>query len=326
MTTPTTPTRTRTRTPIPLTVNPAAPEACNPRDVATTGRASRPEAFAKAWRRSAVLAADLAGRAYLAGGVARTAAYLAEARASLAAARVAAGLSDTAPPVLKAGDRLHKFDRDGRGLVYVLNFAPAALSGYNVCPASTPGCRAGCVGLAGRNGLPGTTGPRVVLTRWAAEHADYFVALLIADLEAAIRRAARLGLPLYVRLNNYADQDWHGMLPWLAEAYPAVTFYDYTKRRDVARRAATLANVDVTWSVSERDEGPGAIARAVAEVGRAYVVIPADMEVPPTVEGLPTVDGDASDLRPLDGVGVVVCGHAKGYTVAAPFVREHLDP
>lgn len=290
----------------------------SPVAVALTSRATRTgidprtvEAFAAVWARNADLAADPTGAPYLPGGIAMTAEYLADAAAEYVERRAAEGLSATAPAILKAGDRLHKFDRDLRALVYVLSLAPWTLSGYNVCPKATPYCAADCVGLAGRGSMPGTVGPRVVLTRFAAESPDRFTALMVSNLNRAERRAGRAGLPLALRLNNYSDQHWHRLLPWIADAYPAVTFYGYTKRRDIARHALNVDNVDVTWSVSARDKGPGVIGARVREVGRAAVIFPADAEFPATIDGFPVVDGDRSDLRHLDGVCVVGL-HNKG--------------
>src|SRR3954447_2413241 len=44
----------------------------------------------------------------------------------------------------------------GRGVgfwTFILHFAPADLSGFNVCALSTAGCRAACLNTAGRGGI-----------------------------------------------------------------------------------------------------------------------------------------------------------------------------
>src|SRR4051812_30271137 len=44
----------------------------------------------------------------------------------------------------------------GRGAGYwtfILHLAPAKLSGFNVCPMATAGCKAACLNTAGRGGI-----------------------------------------------------------------------------------------------------------------------------------------------------------------------------
>ena len=54
--------------------------------------------------------------------------------------------------------KLMKGEKKGY-LSFVLHLAPADLSGYNVCPMASDGCRAACLNTAGRGGIfkPGTT-------------------------------------------------------------------------------------------------------------------------------------------------------------------------
>jgi hypothetical protein len=41
---------------------------------------------------------------------------------------------------------------------FILHFAPADLSGFNVCALSTTGCRKACLNTAGRGGIKAGTG------------------------------------------------------------------------------------------------------------------------------------------------------------------------
>ena len=41
---------------------------------------------------------------------------------------------------------------------FILHFAPADLSGFNVCALSTAGCRKACLNTAGRGGIKAGTG------------------------------------------------------------------------------------------------------------------------------------------------------------------------
>jgi hypothetical protein len=48
---------------------------------------------------------------------------------------------------------------EGRGyFTFILHLAPASLSGWNVCPMATAGCKAACLNTAGRGGIMGGHG------------------------------------------------------------------------------------------------------------------------------------------------------------------------
>lgn len=280
--------------------------------------------FEKVFRSRAVLATDPSGAAYVEGGEATGRGYLARARKVLAAFRAGEGWAEVPRDILDLSGANPKLAKDRGAVTVGLSFLPAALSGVaNLC-LRAGACRLGCLVFTGQGGLPLGMRARGTLTRFALAEPDTFTALLVADLRKAQRRADREGLPLAVRLNVLSDIHWGKVLPWMSPLFPSATFYGYTKRPDIARHALAVPNVHATYSISERDKGRGAIARAVAAYGSAAVVIPKRAPFPSTVEGCPTVDGDASDLRYLDPAGAVVVLRAKGRAVA-PFVRETLD-
>lgn len=280
--------------------------------------------FEDMFRARAELACEESGAAFREGGDATGRAFVRAVRDRMAAYREAEGYRRRPRRLLDLGVMNPKTRKDKRALVASLSLAPARLSGVNVCPMSTAGCRAGCVGKAGRGGLPAGMRARVTLTRWILEDPDGFAALLVVELRAAERKAARLGVPLAVRLNMFSDVDWFGLLPWLPDMFPRAVFYGYSKRPELIARAGAYRNVTATYSVSERDRGRGAIAEAVEAYGTAAVVIGKRAAFPLTVEGCPTVDGDATDLRYLDPRGSVVVLRAKG-AAKAPFVRVTVD-
>jgi len=113
-----------------------------------------------------------------------------------------------------------------------------------------------------------------------------------------------------VRLNVYSDIPWELVFPSLFEDLPDMQFYDYTK---VADREMP-SNYDMTFSYSGRNE-----SRMLRELGRgrkAAVVFldthryadararkftPRHAGLPDEFLGYEVVDGDISDIRPLDG-------------------------
>jgi hypothetical protein len=94
------------------------------------------------------------------------------------------------------------------------------------------------------------------------------------------------------------------------EAFPSVTFYDYTK---IANRRGLPSNYHLTWSYSGASEAY-AKQHAIAKVNglNIAVVFRRKENIPQEFLGLPTIDGDRDDMRFLDPKGVVVALYAKG--------------
>jgi len=209
-------------------------------------------------------------------------------------------------------------------LTAILHLAPASLSGRNVCPRSSAGCRAACLNTAGRGGIfPSIGKARIRKTQELFTDRAGFVARLSREITAGERRAARLGMKLAVRLNGTSDLLWERFAPSLFQDHSAVQFYDYTK---VPGRV-TPPNYHLTFSLSE-ENGPDALqelarGRAVAVVFRDKATVARAM-----VEGFadtPVVNGDLSDLRFLDPPQTIIGLYAKGKARNAQegFVHEN---
>jgi hypothetical protein len=228
----------------------------------------------------------------------------------------------------------------------VLYLAPFKAAGINVCPmAEIAGCVNACLNTAGRGGLAKagdvlvTEGgllpnnsvqrARIAKTRWYAEDRDGFMAALVAELIAFCRKATRAGLIPVVRLNGTSDIRWESIpvirnhyrdgiheipggrpvqYPHIFAAFNGVQFYDYTKISN--RRVADIPNYRLTFSYSARPEYQPHVERAMAAGLNIVAVFRGAL--PETFLGRPVIDGDASDLRHLDPLGVVVGLKAKG--------------
>lgn len=198
-------------------------------------------------------------------------------------------------------------------LSFVLHLAPSDLSGYNVCPMASEGCRAACLNTAGRGRFTNIQEARIRKTRWYFEDRDTFMRQLVMDIQAGIRKAERENLTPVFRLNGTSDIRWetipvevHGVeYQNLMEAFSWVMFYDYSA---IPNRKNIPSNYHLTFSRKENNDNNVAIAMS----NGMNVAIVFEKELPETYMGRGVVNGDDTDLRFLDPVNVVVGLKAKG--------------
>lgn len=195
-------------------------------------------------------------------------------------------------------------------LTGVLYMAPFDISGYQVCPKASEGCKLGCLYTAGRGIYSNTQNARIAKTKAFHEDRTAFIAQLVDEIEALIRKGKRDKLIPVVRLNGTSDLPWekfaairngvkHGSL---MEAFPEVIFYDYTKILG-RNKALTLPNYSLTFSLAEDND-----KRAVKALSEGYNVavvmnVKRKEEKPAMWSGYPVVNGDETDLRFLDPNG-----------------------
>lgn len=212
-------------------------------------------------------------------------------------------------------------------LTFILHLAPASLSGYNTCASATDGCKLACLNTAGRGGIPNARpvtvqgrhgamtvsnviqAARIRKTVWFFQDRVGFMAQLVKEIRAGIRYAQKMGLIPVFRLNGTSDLRWESVgvdgARNVMELFPDVQFYDYTK---LANRKDLPANYKLTFSLAENNDLQ-AFAAASAGLNVAVVF---KGKLPDTFMGRTVINGDDSDLRFLDPVGVVVALKAKG--------------
>lgn len=211
--------------------------------------------------------------------------------------------------------KLMKGEKKGY-LSFVLHLAPSDLSGYNTCPMASAGCRAACLNTAGRGGLfkKGETTntiqtARIRKTRMFFENRAEFISQLVADIRLGIRQAEKLGMIPAFRLNGTSDIPWENVpvndATNIMSLFPNVQFYDYTKREN---RRNLPTNYHLTLSRSETNE----VACFTPSQPYNVAVVFNSKVLPTEYKGRPVVNGDDTDLRFLDPVGVVVGLTAKG--------------
>lgn len=193
-------------------------------------------------------------------------------------------------------------------LTGILYLTPADLSGRNVCPHASAGCRAACLYSAGRGAFNNVKSARLRKTLAFFKDKNAFVADLKADIAALIKKAEKAGMLPCVRLNGTSDIPWHNFD--IMQSFPDVPFYDYTPNK--ARMMEYLegklpSNYSLTFSRKE-DNAP-ACDEVMARGGNIAAVF---KNTPETWKGKPCFNGDESDLRFLDPRGVIVALKAKG--------------
>jgi len=193
-------------------------------------------------------------------------------------------------------------------LTGILHLAPSDVSGINVCPHASPGCKAVCLNTAGRGRFARVQSARIRKTRELFHNPFAFRAQLTRDIEALERKALRFGLKPCVRLNGTSDLPWERMPAFssLFAQFPHVQFYDYTKDRARAIRSKSPAwpvNYHLTYSQSERDTPLDIGYMLLNLVSVALVTTdPADCNI----------NGDLHDLRFLDPPGSRIALTPKG--------------
>ena len=198
----------------------------------------------------------------------------------------------------------------------VLHFAPADLSGKEVCPKRTAGCTSACLNTAGRGGIfkKGESTnviqqARIRKTKMFFENRSSFMSLLLKEISNTIKKANKLGLTPVFRLNGTSDLAWekYEILEGrnIFQMFPQVQFYDYTKINN--RKVAHIPNYHLTFSKADGNDMDVRIA-----LSNGMNVAAVFHTVPENYLGRPVIDGDETDLRFLDPKGVIVGLKAKG--------------
>jgi hypothetical protein len=197
-----------------------------------------------------------------------------------------------------------------RYLTGILYLAPANEAGRgNLCPKATAGCRKACLYGAGRAAIfPAVKTARIRKTHLMFDNPELFKELLRKDIKALVRKAEKLGYTPAIRINGTSDIAKLAME--LAEEFPTVTFYDYTKLDKPWLRVRP--NYSLTYSYSGENL-PMSLQSLQNGINVSVVFdTKKGKALPETWNGYPVIDGDLHDLRFIDPKGVVVGLRAKG--------------
>jgi len=211
--------------------------------------------------------------------------------------------------------KLMKGEKKGY-LSSVLHFAPATLSGKEVCPKRTAGCTAACLNTAGRGGImkKGETTniiqqARIRRTKAFFENRQEFLYQLTVDILKAKVSAEKNGLIPVFRLNGTSDIAWEKYEVAngknIFQMFSDVQFYDYTKVNN--RKVSHISNYHLTFSNADGNEMD--VRLALSNGMNVAVVFD---KLPETYLGRKVINGDETDLRFLDEKNVIVGLKAKG--------------
>ena len=197
----------------------------------------------------------------------------------------------------------------------ILYLAPAMQSGEQLCPmAQLAQCDLACLFTAGRGAMAPVFYSRLRKALFWQQYQAEFIALIKKEIKNLYARSQKEGdWELLVRLNGTSDIRWENY--GIIEALPMVKFYDYTK---LANRKNLPVNYDLTFSYSGVAAFFPFVKKAIANRMRLAVVFRTRKLVEDmlfykqTFLGLDIVDGDDTDVRVLDPLGVVVALYAKG--------------
>jgi hypothetical protein len=193
------------------------------------------------------------------------------------------------------------------GVAMGINLRPGDASGFEVCPMRTKGCTVACVlETSARGKWSNVRDGRDLLTAFLAAHPQAFVTIVAHELRALVRKHGAVAF----RPNIASDIRWEYVAPDLFDL-PGVRGYDYTKWNPLKHRTA-LPNYRLCYSVSESPLSEAIGAAYVKSGGTAAVVVATPKHAVPAVwEGMPAVDGDATDDRTTDPAGCYVLLSAK---------------
>ncbi len=249
------------------------------------------------------------------------------ARISATAARKGITVSATLPGVdaLEViGESTKTAKNEGEGaLTGILYLPPATASGRNLCPWATTGpggCEDACLVDSGQLSMDPAENARNWKVILLFGDRALFRALLVFETGRHERRALKLGLIPALRLDGTSDVALSDSLRSsngsLAQEFPRVMFYGYTKSVKRALRAARGelgANRHLVFSYSgSNGRDASRVLAAGGSVAVAFRARPgikgrrAPERLPARWRGYRVIDGDISDWRPGDSRGVVV--------------------
>ena len=210
-------------------------------------------------------------------------------------------------------------------LNFGLHLAPYELSGVNLCLNASKACIYLCINWAGRGGIfkKGESTNTIQRARMRKSlvyinQRKRFFETLAKDILKAIKLGTKHGMKVMFRLNMTSDL--RDVTLKMAKLFPNHTFYEYTKHpitKNLKRLMDKMGNVHYTFSWSGEN---GQRCQDAINLG-VNVAVPVDIKkgesMPRYYQGRPAVDGDKTDLRPcdpvgIDGKGIYVLLRAKG--------------
>ena len=201
---------------------------------------------------------------------------------------------------------------------YILYLSPYNLNdtGKNVCPFATNGCAKACLNSAGRGKFSNVQKARRRKTNLFFQDPQKFTQDLAIDLAKINNKALKENKTIFVRLNGTSDINFEKLLNRYLNInfaqFLGLKFYDYTKDKNKALEYSTNEKREkyrITYSRSEKDSERD-IQNLLTNGVNVAIVFAKDL--PGEYLGFPVINGDLTDLRFNDQLGVIIGLKAKG--------------
>jgi len=201
---------------------------------------------------------------------------------------------------------------------YILYLSPYNLNdtGKNVCPFATNGCAKACLNSAGRGKFSNVQKARRRKTNLFFQDPQKFTQDLAIDLAKINNKAVKENKTIFVRLNGTSDINFEKLLNRYLNInfaqFVGLKFYDYTKDKNKALEYSTNQKREkyrITYSRSENDSERDIQNLLTNGVNVAIVFA---KNLPGEYLGFPVINGDLTDLRFNDQLGVIIGLKAKG--------------
>ena len=191
----------------------------------------------------------------------------------------------------------------------ILYFAPAKISGFNVCPFADE-CAKTCLNTAGRGQMNSVQLGRINKTRWYFLERHTFMAQLHNEIKRHINRCKIKGFKPAFRINGMSDLKIENM--GLIETYPMAQWYDYTK--NPIRMKKFIAgkfppNYHLTFSLGSSNKSD---AKEILKLGGNVAVVFRNKKLPKKFMGHKVFNADKTDLRFKDPKNIIAGLYAKG--------------
>ena len=174
-----------------------------------------------------------------------------------------------------------------------LSLAHANTSGFNLCPFSTAGCAASCIGQNGNGLYPSVQISRQLKARLFMLAPNRFIEMFSQDISRMVEEARRSNLTPVLRPNAFSDIPWERYIDFSRPMWDGLQVYDYTKIYKRLGNQHMTPNYDLTFSLSEKNEHH---AKEALAMGFNVATVFFTPEFPATWNGHKVVDGDAHDF------------------------------
>ena len=162
---------------------------------------------------------------------------------------------------------------------------------HNLCIASNKACQELCLAKSGHGMKPLVKEARRQRSEWFIKNPLEFKENLIREINNHIKLSKKLDLKPVVRLNGTSDLEFFDVV----NNFPNITFYEYTKRIDLALHKKKPNNLHYTFSFSGTNKLDA--FRCLDNGINVAVVFHRDTIKPLTLFNREILNGDTHDLR-----------------------------